>query len=237
MTRLAAGVMLAVCCASCTRSQIDYPWDKRGVLCSAGLDDYRAEPAWDLIADSLDGAVEHGWVTLVYAHEPGKTVSIATLERVFGMAEERSLPFVTYREFGTAAPHGGIALAFDDDDVESWLSIRDLLATHGAHVTFFVTRWTQLTDEELEGIRLLAADGNDLEPHGVNHLHAKDYVAKHGLDAYMADEVLPSFAVLEAEGYPPTTFAYPFGEHDDAIDHAILAHVAHVRATRGPCHH
>lgn len=232
-----AGAVVAAACASCTGGtpNFEYPWDHRGVLCSAGLDDYDHEPPWDRIADGLDAAAVNGWVAIAHTHAPGKNVSIATLERVLDMAEERALPFVTFRELETSEPHAGFALAFDDNAVASWLSVRDLLAARGAHVTFFVSRWTLLSDEDRDDVRLLASDGHDLQPHSINHLHATEYVAEHGLDAYMNDEVLPSFEALDAEGYPPTTFAYPFGDHDDAIDEAILAHVAHVRTTLGTC--
>ena len=229
------GLALALV-ASCTGgSDITYPWDGRGVLCSAGIDDYLGEPPWGLIGDSLDEAAEHGWVTMLHTHEPGATVTVATLERVLTMAEDRGLPLVTFRDFESGAPRGGLALAFDDNAPRAWLTVRELLRSRGARVTFFVTRWVHLTDEERDMIRSLAADGHDLQPHGVDHLHAVDYVASHGLDAYLATEVLPSFAVLEAEGYPPTTFAYPFGDRNDALDEALLEHVAHVRTTLAPC--
>src|SRR5207302_6697461 len=98
-------------------------------------------------------------------------------------------------------------------------------------------RWFEMTDDQKAGIAMLAADGHDIEPHTVHHLHAKDYVAQHGLSAYIADEVTPSIQVLADAGYTPTSFAYPFGDHDDAIDHAVLAlpGIARVRTTPGEC--
>ncbi|HEY5951858.1 MAG TPA: polysaccharide deacetylase family protein [Kofleriaceae bacterium] len=229
-------LVLVLATAGCTTgSDFIYPWDGRGVVCSNGIDDYLGEPAWDLIGDSLDVAAEHGWVTMLHAHEPGATIQLATLERVLTMAEDRHLELVTFRDFETLSPRGGLALAFDDNQPTAWLLARDLLLAHHARVTFFVTRWKYLTDAEHDEIRLLAADGHDLQPHSVDHLHANDYVAEHGVDGYLADEVLPSFEPLAAEGYPPTTYAYPFGDRSDALDAAILEHVAHVRTTLGPC--
>jgi len=114
------------------------------------------------------------------------------------------------------------------------LTAQDLLAAHGAHVTLFITRWFSMTDDQHTDIATLAAAGHDLQPHSVDHLDAVNYVADHGLDAYIADEVLPSFAPLDQLGYPPTTYAYPFGSHDDEIDRAVLAHVSRARAV-GHC--
>ncbi len=92
-----------------------------------------------------------------------------------------------------------------------------------------------MTDAQHDELRVLASSGHDLEPHSVDHLHGLDFVAEHGIDAYVNEQVLPSFDVLTAEGYPATTYAYPFGDHDDVIDAAVLAHVGHVRTTLGPC--
>jgi len=229
---------LALALAACTSdrgAEITYPWDGRGVLCSASIDDYQGEPPWDFVEASLDYARRTGSVTMIHTHVPGASVTLATVAHLLELAEARELDFVTFRDFTSATPRGGLALAFDDNAPDAWLTARDLLATHGARVTFFVSRWSLLTDAERDEIRLLASDGHDLEPHSVHHLHGVDYVDQYGLDAYMTDEVLPSFEVMAAEGYPPTTYAYPFGDHDDAMDAAILAKVAHVRTTLGPC--
>ena len=103
-------------------------------------------------------------------------------------------------------------------------------------MTFFVTRYTEMSPLEHAELAMLAADGHDLEPHTVHHIHGPAYVAANGIDAYLTDEVLPSFQVLIDAGYPaPTTMAYPWGERTDEIDKAVLQHVAKVRTTPGPC--
>ncbi|HEY5922482.1 MAG TPA: polysaccharide deacetylase family protein, partial [Kofleriaceae bacterium] len=98
-----------------------------------------------------------------------------------------------------------------------------------------VNGWDALTDEERDAIRTLASDGHDLQPHSVDHPHAIDYLAEHDVATYVTDEVLPSMAALAAEGYPATTYAYPYGERTDALDDAILEHVARVRTTPTFC--
>ncbi len=151
------------------------------------------------------------------------------------LAEQHHLDYVTYNEMKPGPRRAGIAIAFDDNAVDQWLGIRELLQAHGARVTFFVSRYTLITDDERAGLDVLAADGHDLEPHSVHHLHAHEYIADHGLDAFMTDEVVPSIQVLEQAGYPATTFAYPFGEHSDALDDALLQYVDRVRTTPGEC--
>ena len=89
-------------------------------------------------------------------------------------------------------------------------------------MTFFVTRWATMTAQDHANVHLLFADGHDIEPHSVTHIHADTYVADHGLQAYVDDEVLPSIKALNDEGFPSTTYAYPFGIHSAAMDAAIL---------------
>jgi len=106
------------------------------------------------------------------------------------------------------------------------------------HATFFVCRYDTITDEERAGIDVLAADGHDIEPHTVHHLHGNEYVHEYGLDQYMTDEVMPSIKVLADAGYPSSTFAYPWGEHTTEVDEAILATgIQRVRTTPGECPH
>jgi hypothetical protein len=214
-----------------------YNWDDRRVLCSDAVDDLVNLVNWPFVEDQLKIAHDRGWVTILHAHIPGTTVSRGALERVLSLANLHELELLTFRDLVPTAPrHGGLALAFDDNSPDQWMTIRDLLAAHHAHVTFFISRWQDMTPIQHQELGILAEDGHDLEPHTVNHLHAPDYVAQHGLDAYIADEVLPSFQVLVDAGFPPASaFAYPFGDHTPAIDAAVLQHVAKVRTTPGQC--
>lgn len=214
-----------------------YPWDHRRVLCSQPIDDLTHTARWDLVENEMQEAEHTNSVLLVHAHTPGETITTAAIERVLTMADEHHLAFLTFREFAFGeTPHPGLALAFDDDGIDAWFSVRDQLAAHGAHVTFFVTHWYSRTDAERAELWTLFGDGHDVEPHTVNHLHAPQYVRDHGVDAYLADEVIPSIDGLVQAGYPPpNTFAYPFGEHTDELDAAIFQIVPRVRVSPGSC--
>jgi hypothetical protein len=228
---------LAVVVAAChDESYLQYNWDDRTVLCSNSVDDLSQEGPWDLVETELELAHDRGTVSLFHAHDPGGTISIAAIERLLGLADQNQLDYVLWREIDPASPHrAGVALAFDDQYIDSWFSIRDVLAAHDAHVTFFLTRFYSRTDEERAKVAQLVADGHDVQAHSVNHLHARDYVRDHGLPAYLADEVLPSIQILRDAGYTPTEFAYPFGESSPEIDTAVLEHVRHVRVSPGSC--
>src|SRR5262249_29210410 len=157
--------------------------------------------------------------------------------RLLTMAEAHRLAFLTFRQLTPGAtPRAGLALAFDDNAIDAWFAVRDRLAAHGAHVTFFVTRWYSRSDAERAELRALADPGHDVEPHSHNPLHAPASVHDHGLDAYLADEVVPSIDGLTQAGYPPPdTFAFPFGDTTDEITTAVLRIVPRVRVSPGGC--
>lgn len=232
-------LVVVIALAGCGRGidHIAYDWDDRRVLCSAPFDDLTGSALdWNSVETHLADAESGQWAVIYHAHTPGVTIKPETIDELLSRAEAHGLAPVTFRELVPSAHRGAIAIAFDDNAPDQWFSIRDLLASHGAHVTFFVSRYTQMTPLGHQELQMLGADGHDIEPHTVNHLHAPDYVAQHGIDAYLADEVLPSFQVLEDAGFPPASaFAYPFGDHTPEIDTAMLPYVAKVRTTPGQC--
>ncbi len=230
---------LALACtlvAGCMRSdRLAYEWDDRQVLCSDSIDNKRQHAPWGLVHDELGAARDERRVALFHAHAPGLTITEGAIRRILDEADRDHLEYFTYRELVPGPPRPGLALAFDDNNVEAWMWIRPLLAEHHAHVTFFVSRYELLTDDERASIDQLAADGNDIEPHSVNHLHAPAYVQAHGLAAYLDDEALPSLRALEDAGSTPTSYAYPFGQHTDELDAQMLDKVDRVRVSPGDC--
>ena len=213
-----------------------FGWDDRRVICARSIDDSERSVDVPGLLQRMDDAITYRQVYNLYSHVPGMTVSYDLIDQVLDGAVARQLSFVTYGDMLDASdPRGGLALAFDDQSVDAWFTLRDTLRRHGARVTFFVTRYLQLPDQARAELRELAADGHDIEAHGVDHLDAVKYVAAHGMEAYLRDEALPSVDALVADGYPASVFAYPFGSHDEDIDRALLDHVALVRTTAGPC--
>jgi hypothetical protein len=216
---------------------LSYDWDGRPVVCSQPIDDMTTPENWPRIEDELRLARDYQWVAIMHAHIVGQTIQRATLERVLNIAEENGLDFLTFRDLAEdKMRRAGLALAFDDNAPDAWVTMREALNAHGARVTFFVARWNEMTAPQHAEIVELAHDGHDIEPHTVNHLHGPDYVAQNGMDAYLNDEVLPSFQVLVDAGFQPAhAFAYPFGEHTAEMDAALLQVVDRVRTTPGEC--
>lgn len=215
---------------------LTFDWTDRPVLCSQTIDDYDGPP-WKKIEDQMRVALAGDYVVLLHAHSPGKTVPPSSIEHMLDLAARYHLPTLTYRELDPAAPQrAGVAFAFDDNAVERWFGVRELLRRRHAKVTFFLSRWELLSPDERAMLRLLADDGHDIEPHGAAHRHVSDYVRDHGVEGYLQDEMLPSMDNLVIAGYePPTIYAYPFGERPDELESAVLEYVPRVRVSPKSC--
>ena len=215
-----------------------YGWDDRQVLCSDSVDNLGGGVDRSFVEQAFTHAYHENQVALFHAHVPGETVTREMVAWLLDTAEAYHLDFVGYDELDPDhRPRAGFALAFDDSDVDSWLSTRDLFAAHGARVTFFVTRFDRFTPEMTSGLAVLAADGHDIEAHSVNHLHEAAYISEHGLDAYTANEVEPSFEILRAAGYSPSVYAFPFGEARETTWKGVLSveGIDRVRVSPSAC--
>ena len=220
--RAAACLVLAACATA--------PADPQ-VLCSESLDGAGTDPSWQRLIEQLETATHP---VLLHGHVPGEVLKTQTIVTVLELAKRNHLPIITYDEIATT--HGGaLALAIDDNAVDDWYALRPLLAAYDARITFFVSRWYEQGPQQVDELMQLAAAGNELEPHTVNHLPPLDYVAAHGLDAWLADEVDPSIQIMKDHGLTPHVFAYPFGERDDELDRAVLERLPAVRATGRHC--
>lgn len=203
----------------------------RSVYCAADLDD-TAGIDLDSIHAGLVRARDRGEAIHLYAHHLGVTVSYDKVEAVMQDANDLGLPFVTYRALATGpAPGPAVVLSFDDQWIDSWYAARAMFDAHGARATFFVARYWAFGDQGKQELHALADDGHDIEAHTINHLRAPDYVADHGLQAWLDADAVPSIDVLTADGFaPPVAFAYPFGARTSETDRAMLHHVPVLRS-------
>ena len=235
--RTCCAALLAIVLGGChDEDWLQYGWDGRRIVCSHTIDDITGDAPWGTIRDQLETAHRRGSVALLHTHIPHVTVSPSRLLAVLDLADRLGLEHVTYDDFTEGAPpRPGLALAFDDHAIDAWFEQRALFQGRGVRVTFFVSAFFERTDEERARLAQLAADGHSIQAHGVRHLDARTYVDEHGLDAYLADEALPSIEILREAGYAPTAYAYPFGLHSDALDDAMLQHVERVRVGPRPC--
>lgn len=215
---------------------LQYTWDDRRILCSQSVDDLTQDSEWGTARDQLRIARDNQTVALLHTHVPGVTVTIQGLEEFFQDVAAYDVDYVTYAELVPTEQHrAGVALAFDDNAIEQWYGIRDLLRSYGARVTFFVSRFASRTDQERAWLAELASDGHAIEAHGVNHINAEEFIPQFGVDQYLGEEALPSINVLQEAGYTPTAFAYPFGRDNPETNAVLLRHVERLRVGPRPC--
>lgn len=231
---------VVACCPTvgCTTSEAAflYGWDDRRVVCSEPVDNLTGPEPRERVEELFQMAANRDEVATIHMHSPDETITTSWIEDMLDLAHADGLSFVTYAEMRSGPRHAAVALAFDDQAIDAWYELRDRLADHGAHVTFFVTRWgTAWTDDDKAKLRALHALGHDVQPHSTNHVNPRDYVRDHGLDAYIADEVVPSIEAMRNAGYPPSIYAFPFGETSPEITDAVLTHIDRVRVGPGSC--
>jgi hypothetical protein len=226
---------------SCTQpldetSSVFYRWDGRRLFCAKDIDEQTGLPRADITA-AMDYAQQQQQVLQLFAHVPGRTVSLSTLEFVFAAARDRNLPFLTYRDLlDDSNPRAGITFSFDDTAVAEWFSIKDMLNSYRVRASFFVTRYANFDPEQKQQLRELQQAGHTLEAHSATHQRSPLYVETYGLRAFLDEEVLPSLQLMRADGFDPQIYAYPFGARTTETDRAIMPYVKAIRSlsfTRG----
>ncbi len=127
--------------------------------------------------------------------------------------------------------NAGIALTFDDNSIDAWYGIRDILQRHGAHVTFFVSNLGNIDHNGMDKLRQLQADGNEIAFHGYNHEDEVEYLQNHTLDEYMNNEIYRGIDLMASWGLKPVDFAYPYGHDDPNATRVLEENFTHMRDT------
>jgi peptidoglycan/xylan/chitin deacetylase (PgdA/CDA1 family) len=136
---------------------------------------------------------------------------------------------ITVTDIGLS--HAGIALTFDDRFIDDWYAIRNILQNNNAHATFFVEGFDHLTPAQIDKLKVLQQDGNEIAMHGLNHLDAVEYLKTHSINEYLNAEIIPEINLMKTNGFNPVSFAYPYGHDDPALTLALQAYFVHIRDT------
>jgi peptidoglycan-N-acetylglucosamine deacetylase len=142
----------------------------------------------------------------------------------------------TGRESGAreTPSQGGVCISFDDRSVHEWFAIRPLLQKYNARVTFFVTQWDSLSAEEKNMLRILQEDGHEIGFHGALHVVSEYYIKEHSMAKYIEDEIEAGIEAMHADGFYPTSFAYPYSAKYWFTDRALLKHFSVLRSEAIP---
>lgn len=236
---LVAGVLAGSLLAGCdvTLSEINAIYSRgadQPIVCGISVDN-KNTVSNDAIAIGLDKAQAEDLVIHLYSHKPAGTVDESTIEQVIASAADRDMPFVTYRDLVDGTATSGLAFSFDDRDIAGWHPLLPLFARYGARVTFFISRFHTLDEDERRLLHELGAAGHGIEYHSTEHEDAADYAAGFGVEAYLTGDILPDLALMRADGHDPKVFAYPFGARTAATDEAVLREFPLVRGSYFNC--
>jgi len=105
----------------------------------------------------------------------------------------------------------GICLSFDDRTIDEWYQMRPLLNQYNAKVTFFVTQFDSLTQEEISKLWILKSEGHEIGSHGAMHVLAEHYIKENSYSKYMRLEIDSSINSMRNANFEPVSFAYPYG--------------------------
>ncbi len=116
----------------------------------------------------------------------------------------------------------GICLSFDDQSVDEWIEILDLLDEYSLRVTFFVSAVQTWDSDRLQKLKQLTAKGHEIGFHTSCHLDAVRFLKTHSIEEWTKKEIRPGMSVLEANGIHPVAFAPAFGISSKLIDRQVF---------------
>jgi PKD repeat protein len=185
--------------------------------------------AWDFDNDGeVDSTIQDPSYT--YSTAGIYTVKL-TVANVVCSDSEKKTDFITVNEAPPDSSHAGVAITFDDNAVENWNAIQDLLEEYDAHVTFFVSSFGGLSESQINTLTLFNENGHEIAFHGAHHTDAQEYLSSHSIDEYLNYEIIPGIALMQNAGFNPVDFAYPYGSEDEALTEVLQGYFLHIRGT------
>ncbi len=128
-------------------------------------------------------------------------------------------------------PNAGVVISFDDTSINEWYQTDQILRQYSWKATFCVSKFNTLNHSEITKLLVLQNEGHEIAGHGLHHFDAPKFVAKNGIDAYINQEINPMLSLMHFYSFKVTSFAYPFGYRNPAIDAALLKKFKIIRGT------
>ena len=125
----------------------------------------------------------------------------------------------------------GVVISFDDDFVDEWFEVNNILQPYDWKATFFVTRFNQLSAAKIQKLKDLKNDGHEIGGHGLNHINAPTFISANGTSEYINHEISPMSDLMTNNDLSPTSFAYPYGSRNSTTDNLLLNHFQIIRGT------
>lgn len=128
---------------------------------------------------------------------------------------------------------GGLALTFDDNYIDNWYRNLDLFDSLGVKATFYISNYNKLNAAQKIKLQEIKNHGHEIAFHSTNHVNFLKCVDSTSVDKLMKREIDHGLKLLNNDGFYPTTFAYPYGQHNDFLDQLLLKRFKSVRALNG----
>lgn len=132
----------------------------------------------------------------------------------------------------------GIVLSFDDSfRIEHWYKYgKDIFGYYDIKVTFNINAFHHFNNqrehsqEEINMLLELQANGHEIAHHGFRHKKALQYTEEFGIDRWIEDEILALFNWMEKQVHSltgekfkkPVTFAFPNFIYDERHIHQLV---------------
>lgn len=128
---------------------------------------------------------------------------------------------------------GGVALTFDDYNIDNWHKYLGLFDSLGAKATFYISNYNLLTVKQKQKLLEIQQHGHEIAFHSTNHPNFLRYADSTGFESLLKNEVNNGLQLMNGDGFYPKTFAYPYGKHNEMIDKLLLKNFRSVRALNG----
>jgi hypothetical protein len=125
----------------------------------------------------------------------------------------------------------GVVISFDDDCIEEWFKVNEILKVYDWKATFFVTKFNKLSVAKIQKLKDLKKDGHEIGGHGLNHIDAPKFIFDYGLNTYLDQEVYPMIKLMNENDLKPTSFAYPYGSRNSISDDVLLNEFQIIRGS------
>jgi len=103
----------------------------------------------------------------------------------------------------------------------------------GVKATFYISNYNKLSDAQKTKLKAIRVHGHEIAFHSTNHVDFLKCVDSTSVDRLVKEEIIHGLRLMNNNGFYPTTFAYPYGRHNDRLDKLLLKYFKSVRALNG----
>ncbi len=128
---------------------------------------------------------------------------------------------------------GGVVLTFDDNYVDDWYKYLPLLDSFGVKATFYVSHYPMLSRQQKNKLKIIQQRGHEIGFHTTRHANLVNMIKNKTLQEVMEKEVKQGLDSMKNDGIYPKNFAYPFGQHNEVLDAAMLSLFRSIRLLNG----